>query len=692
MRTRDFIIGVFFLISFLYSICLTAQSIEGQVTDGLTGEPLNGAVIDCLFFITYTGPDGYYYLDLLPSGNIHFIFGYGDLCPFDTTITIMMGQSIELDVQLYPCPELLVEPLNIEVVLEPNAQSTEIITITNPGELEVEWNATLEIFPPENTDDFLDVQFQYPLTGSSSYAGIECDGEYFYLSDPYNGEISKYTLDGTFVEIFSMIYGIQDLAFDGTYFYAGIGSSTIFQMNFYTQMIVSTFGVSQNVQAIAYDDDEGIFYGYNWDGDIFVFDQSGTLINSAPVGPSGAIYAGFAYDNVSDGGPYLWGYGVIGTNPNSLVQIQLPSLQETGLIINLSDLLPEPLTYSAGGLFSHPDIFSGTWTLGGVVHDEWMWGLELSEDLQTWISIEPTSGVLEPGESEEMNVLLYATTDIIPWMYEAEIQFTTTPDIGSPTVGVIMHFEGYPPIPYPVEASINCVAVDLTWDLSNLYYPPVTFNIYKDGDSIANVSEMYYTDSLVIPEETYEYGVSAVYIVGETWPSPVDIIVPLPDALEPTNLSYIVNDSSIILSWDPPAACIAPDGYNIYMDGVLLGFTGGTSLQLPIASHEYFITAVYYFGESLPSNIAVIITTSETKDSKLDKINIFPNPTKGILFIQSPFIINQIEIFDSQGDIVNLQEFGLKSIQLNVSLLEPGIYFLKLKTENEVILKKVTIM
>lgn len=688
MRTKDYFFGVFLFLFFINFLGSSAQSIEGYVTHGLTGEPLQGAEINCFYYLAYTGSDGYYNIDGLPPGNIHFIYGYGDLCPFDTTITISVSQNIELDVQLFPCPEIIVEPLNIEVTLEPGSQSTEIITITNPGDLEIEWNAELEIMTSDNADDFLDVQFQYPLTGPNSYAGIECDGEYFYLSNPYSGEISKYTLDGTFVEAFMMIPGLKDLAFDGTYFYGGNGSNTIFQMDFYSQVVVSTFSVSQNVRAIAYDHDEGVFYGYNWGGDIFVFDQSGATLGSMPVGSSGANFAGFAYDNVSEGGPYLWGYGLVGTDPNFLVQIQLPSLQETGLILNLNDLLPEPLTYGAGGLFTHPDIFPETWTLGGVVQDEWMWGLELTEESQTWISIEPASGVLDPGESEEMNVYLDAT-NVLPWSYDAEIQVNTFPNAGSPLVEVTMMIEGKPGV-HNMQAEINCTNVILNWETNPPNMPTDSFHVYKDSMWVATTSESQFIDSLLFPEIEHSYFVTAYFFNGwESNPTNiVNIIVPFPDSLEPTNLNYIINDSLIVLSWEPPDACLAPDEYNLYIDGSLVGFTTDTSIQLPVTPHEYIITAVYYFGESGPSNSIVI---TKVKEKISNQIQLFPNPVKDILIIQSPFVINWIEIFNLHGAAIFLQEFESSKIQLCVSQLETGIYFLNVKTDKGSFLKKMAV-
>ena len=159
MRTIAFFIGLSLFLFFINPIQIKAQSIEGCVTNGLTGDPLENAMINCGPWTSITGPDGYYGFFLDP-GTYYLTCMYGDLCPFDTTFTLVNNQAIQLDIQLYPCSELIVEPLNIDVTLEPNAQTTETITISNPNEIAVEWYAELEVIPPGNSDDHVEREQQ----------------------------------------------------------------------------------------------------------------------------------------------------------------------------------------------------------------------------------------------------------------------------------------------------------------------------------------------------------------------------------------------------------------------------------------------------------------------------------------------------------------------------------------------------
>ena len=331
MKTPKLIISIC-LIFILGIISNESKSQTGDLdvcVSCIGGDGIPGVIISVGgIYIDTTGIDGCVYFTDIPAGSWSVtceLEGY-NIPP--SMVEIVEGMTTESNFEVY-CPIFMVDPLNIEVVLEPNQQTTEIITLSNPGLESVDWSAELEIFLPANTDDFLDVQFMYPLSGTAGEKGIECDGEYFWVTT-LGGEVHKYALNGAFLESFSIGLILSDLAFNGTYFYGATGTPTIYEMDFSTQFIVSTFNAPGNVRAIAYNHDENIFYGYSWGGDIIAFDPSGIMLGSAPLGPSGTNFSGFAYDNVTDGGPYLWGYGLTGTELNVLVQLQLPTMQETG--------------------------------------------------------------------------------------------------------------------------------------------------------------------------------------------------------------------------------------------------------------------------------------------------------------------------------------------------------------------------
>ncbi len=165
-------------------------------------------------------------------------------------------------------------------------------------------------------------------------------------------------------------------------------------------ILVSQFIAPTDIRAIAYNEDDNIFYGNNWDSDITNFNIAGANLGSFPVGPIGASYYGFAYDNYSSGAPYLWGYAQTGNTLNELIQIQIPSGLETGISFDVGSIAAVG-TGLAGGLAITDKIVLGFYTLLGTAQNIDIWGLELCESNNFWLSIDPDSGCIscrsEPG-------------------------------------------------------------------------------------------------------------------------------------------------------------------------------------------------------------------------------------------------------------------------------------------------------
>ncbi|RLB67213.1 MAG: hypothetical protein DRH04_08295 [Deltaproteobacteria bacterium] len=221
-----------------------------------------------------------------------------------------------------------------------------------------------------------DLQFSWPTFYNDGEAGVECDGNFIYTAQWNGTRFSKYTLDGTWVEDFNIpgVSGVRDLAYneaDG-YFYGAAASTSVYQMDFENHLLVSTINAPTAVRAIAFNDETSTFYGNNWSTDITEFDMTGAFVSSfAPGGYSG-IY-GMAYDNWSDGGPYLWIYD---QGANNIVQATLPGGTFTGVTVDVASIAGT--TSSAGGLFTQPGIVPGTVTIGGNAQNEMVWGLELA--------------------------------------------------------------------------------------------------------------------------------------------------------------------------------------------------------------------------------------------------------------------------------------------------------------------------
>lgn len=73
-------------------------------------------------------------------------------------------------------------------------------------------------------------------------------------------------------------------------------------------------------------------------------------------------------------------------------------------------------------------------------------------------------------------------------------------------------------------------------------------------------------------------------------------------------------------------------------------------------------------------------------------ITVYPNPTNGLLTINNLEGYNEVEVLSVTGSKVYNTEFNKSSLQLNLTSLHPGMYFINLKgAQKETVIKKVII-
>jgi len=239
-----------------------------------------------------------------------------------------------------------------------------------------------EIINPNSLRDFMDIQFMFPCADASGEAGVESDGSYIYSAMWNSNYFLKYDFDGTVVDSFSIasVSSVRDMAYcetDGYMYGANPQGNRIYKMDFDNYTLIEIMNISASIRAIAYDDDLDVFYGNNWGTDISVIERTtGNIINTIALPGTYASYYGFAYDNWSTGGPFVWGFTQ--DSPGALlVQFNLPDFTETGVVIDAIAITGG--TGIAGGLFTQPNIVDGTVTLGGLLQNDIIFGLELGD-------------------------------------------------------------------------------------------------------------------------------------------------------------------------------------------------------------------------------------------------------------------------------------------------------------------------
>jgi len=668
-------------------------TLAGTVTNAANSNPIEGAQISVGLLSTLSGTDGTYSIPGVLTGTWNALCTKSGFNPVTASVTIVENQTTTQDFVLTE-PAFVVTPLIINDTLEPNQLLDDYVNVSNPGLGTVDWSAGVVVSGEDGTDALFDLLFDWPVGVGGGEAGIECDGNYIYTTKWNGSEFYKYDLTGTYIGPFTCgaAGSIRDLAYNGTYFYGAAAATTVFEMDFTTQTVVSSFTAPIAVRALAYNEDDDVFYGNNWSDAITMFNSSGTNLGSFPCGPIGTDYYGFAYDNVTAGAPYLWGYAQTGTTLNELIQIQLPSGVETGVQFDVGSVAAVG-TGIAGGLAITGEVYPGYVILLGTSQNVDIWGLELVPYGPQWLTIEPSGGTLGASANEDMT-LHFNATDLLPGVYEAEIHFTTDPDVGSPIVDVTMVVEGLIP-PVNLTAGYECTNVNLGWEMPTGGTPD-SWNIYRDGVLLANSTTMSFTDEMVMPEVEYGYYVRAVYAGEESMPSATEsITVPVPPDLEVPFIDGNASGMSAIIEWEAPTGCLVPDGYNLYRDDAMINTSLITELtytdpDLESGFYEYYATAVYYFGESDPSDPTYVLIVG-IEEVNAGSLQVYPNPVLNSLNINSGVAIQSIRIYNNTGNLIQEIKINALYYNLDVSNFDSGIYYLGLTTSEGNISRKITV-
>lgn len=176
----------------------------------------------------------------------------------------------------------------------------------------------------------------------------------------------------------------------------------------------------------------------------------------------------------------------------------------------------------------------------------------------------------------------------------------------------------------------------------------------------------------------------AGYIDNITLP-PFNVVTSL-EAVK--DLAVEIDENNVTLSWTANANA---DEYIIRRDGVEVATQNETyfSEELQEGVYTYSVVARNGNNYSLPSFIvANISTTVSVNEMTMSNINIYPNPTTGILNVDIDEDFDAV-IYNYQGQVV--MKMNDNSRQLNLSNLTAGIYFVEIRTENNVIVKKIVL-
>jgi hypothetical protein len=296
--------------------------------------------------------------------------------------------------------------------------------------------------PPSILDFGDEVFFFDPQTPPNDVAclGVEFDGTYFWVTgrhpDDEVHKLHKYDRDGNYIESFnqgtSSVWGWRDLAFDGTYLYAS-DENQFAQIDPSTGQRISTLpmpsGFTPPLRGLAYDPATDHFWAVNFASNIIEFTRAGQIVNS--YFNSLSAY-GLAWDDVSEGGPWLWVFSQDGTPPIEVSQFNPRTGMYTGVTFFAIDHGGENNDLAGGCCFTtqwNPSLgilfclVQGQDAAGNSF--DLVQGYEITP-ASVWLSVSPTSGTIEAGGSANLTITVdFTGANIVPdSTYRGSVQVT----------------------------------------------------------------------------------------------------------------------------------------------------------------------------------------------------------------------------------------------------------------------------
>jgi hypothetical protein len=159
----------------------------------------------------------------------------------------------------------------------------------------------------------------------------------------------------------------------------------------------------------------------------------------------------------------------------------------------------------------------------------------------------------------------------------------------------------------------------------------------------------------------------------------------------PSNLDFLYEGTGdIMLSWDAPSTP-GVTGFNVYHSlnsGAYSLISENqselefTHVEPEIATHSYYITALYDDQESDPSNIVDVVVTS-VYDIQPVFCEIYPNPVSNILHIKSDEPLTSVRILDIKGQLLWENENPDTAFTLEMKEFGTGLYLVEFSTANK---------
>ena len=253
-----------------------------------------------------------------------------------------------------------------------------------------------------------------------------------------------------------------------------------------------------------------------------------------------------------------------------------------------------------------------------------------------------------------------------------------------------------PNTPQNLSANANSeTSISLSWTSAK---NATSYNVYRGTEKLDNVTATSYSVEGLTTDTEYCFSITALNDNGESDKSAEACAKTLKEVQAPANLQAWAPDFEagvISLKWDIAAGA---SSYSIYRDNeFLINVTENTYKDTAIndlnRTYCYTVISVSANGiESDKSNEAcaqplACIGLNELASS----LNVYPNPVKDKLYIETEVKIENVAIYTITGIMVGQQttDNGQQTLTIDLSELNSGIYFVKISTDNGEIVKRI---
>lgn len=245
------------------------------------------------------------------------------------------------------------------------------------------------------------------------------------------------------------------------------------------------------------------------------------------------------------------------------------------------------------------------------------------------------------------------------------------------------------------------VRVSLAWDVPDP--APTGYILYRRarGEEFKRVkltSNATTTDNLSSQtDHHYEYAVVAYYrdtdcysAYAPTESNPELNFLSVNKTIIPQHLRFLIHEGQVILQWDKASMA---EKINIYRNGQCIGHSTGTDFvdRTATSSESYRYTVTGQSGnlESNPSNeVFVDWTTGTSEDNDIQATVIYPNPTSGMVYIESQDM-KEASVFNLMGQELLRQNAIDGQAAIDMTSFPEGTYFIKLTGSRQEVRKIV---